>query len=75
MVARVSDDSNLDGDDGQLNAPIQQQIFLPSIQMIMVNAAGKGGREEMGGGGKCDGRGEEARPAGRQALPRLSAGC
>jgi hypothetical protein len=60
MVARASKDSNLNGDDGQANAPIQQQIVSLSIQMIVANAAGKGGRAKTGGGD--NGGGKSARP-------------
>ncbi len=49
MAARASVDSNLDGDDGQPDALIQQQIVSPSIQMIVADAAGNGGRAETGG--------------------------
>ncbi len=56
MAARASSDSNLDGDDGQPDAPIQQQIVSPSIQMIVVNAAGNRGRAEMGGGNRGGGK-------------------
>jgi hypothetical protein len=49
MAARASGDSNHDGDDGQPDAPIQQQIGFPSIQMIMADAAGNGGRVATGG--------------------------
>ena len=75
MVVRASNDSDLDGDDGQPNAPIQQQKVSPSIQMIVANAAGKGGRVETGGGTKVGEGGEEARAAGPQALLRLSTSC
>jgi hypothetical protein len=44
MAARASNNSNLDGDDGQPDALIQQQIVTPSIQMIVANAAGTGDR-------------------------------
>jgi hypothetical protein len=49
IVARVSGDSNLNGDDGQPDAPIQQQIVSPSIPMIVADAAGNWGRVETGG--------------------------
>jgi hypothetical protein len=49
MVAKASEDSNLDGDDGQPNAPIQQRIVSPFIQMIVADVAGKGGRAETRG--------------------------
>ncbi len=49
MAARGSDNSNLNNDDGQPNAPIQQQIISPSIQIIVANAAGRKGRAETGG--------------------------
>ena len=44
MAARASDNSNLDGDDGQPDALIQQGIVSLSIQMIVANAAGTGDR-------------------------------
>jgi hypothetical protein len=49
MVARAGGDSNLNGYDGQPDALIQQQIISPSIQMIVADAAGNGGRAKMGG--------------------------
>ncbi len=49
MVARASGNSNLDGDDGQPDAPIQQRIVSPSIPMIMADAAGTGGKAVTGG--------------------------
>jgi hypothetical protein len=52
MAARASKDSNLDGNDGQPDAPIQQQIVSPSIQMIMADAAGNKGRAECRDGGR-----------------------
>jgi hypothetical protein len=52
MVARTSGNTHLDGDDGQPDTPIQQQIGSPSIQMIVADAAGNGGRAERGGGGR-----------------------
>ncbi len=52
MATRASGDSNLDGDDGQPDAPIQQRIVSPSIPMIVADAAGNGGRVERGGGDK-----------------------
>jgi hypothetical protein len=45
----MTGDNNLNGDDGQPYAPIQQQIVSPSIQMIVADAAGIGGRAETGG--------------------------
>jgi len=44
MATRACNDSNLDGDVSQPNASIQQRIVSPSIQMIVANAAGTGGR-------------------------------
>ncbi len=55
MAARASGNSNLDGDYGQPDAPIQQQIVSPSIQMIVADAAGNGGRVETGGATKGKG--------------------
>jgi hypothetical protein len=49
MAARASNDSNLDDDNGQSDALIQQRIVSSSIQMIVANAAGKGGRAATGG--------------------------
>jgi hypothetical protein len=48
MAARASNNNNLDGDDGQPNAPIQQRIVSPSTEMIVPDAAGKGGRADTG---------------------------
>ncbi len=58
MAARASNNSNLDGDDGQPNVPIQQQIVPRSIQMIVANAAGNIGRAETGGETKGKGSSE-----------------
>jgi hypothetical protein len=65
---------NLKGDDGQPNAPIQQGIASPSIQMIVANAAGRGGRVETGGrqrGKDRRGNSEENHLAGIRDIGRV----